>query len=235
LGFLNRFHGPERSPSDLLVRELLVPTPDLGHPAGAFVSAADGSLQLPTLPDDDGLLVLPAFTNEAALGRWIPDGTPFVALEGRALLEILVDGPWDRMVVDGADSSAFAITPHQAGALLGVAPTAIAAGTPVRLGQPAAPFADGLREAIEGACAREPRVAEAYLYQLQVDVDEPRPAVGVLFHADVPQHEAADAMRTIADAAQPRTWGYEYVSVHPLEGEWLDEVRGTGPPIYSAR
>ena len=62
--------------------------------------------------------MLPAFTSEAELLRWHPEGGQWVALEGRVVLELLVQNDWDRMVVDTASPNAFSITRAEAATLL---------------------------------------------------------------------------------------------------------------------
>ena len=76
----------------------------------------EASLVLVT--DYDGLAVLPAFTSEAALLRWKPEGGPYLGLEGRFVIEVLARSDWDRLVVDTESPNAFAITRAQALTLL---------------------------------------------------------------------------------------------------------------------
>ena len=72
-----------------------------------------------SVTDDEGLRVLPAFTSETALLRWRPEGARFMALQARVVLDLLSSGNWDRMVVDTESDTAFAVTPAEAGELLG--------------------------------------------------------------------------------------------------------------------
>jgi SseB protein N-terminal domain len=94
----------------VLAGELLVPLPDVGRPPGVEVLSEAQELSFVVVSDEHGRSVLPAFTSEEALTRWKPEGSAYVALEGRVLLEVLAVSDWHRMVVDGADERWFAVT-----------------------------------------------------------------------------------------------------------------------------
>lgn len=50
--------------------------------------------------DAQGRAALPVFTSEQALLEWLPDGSPWIALDGDVVLGMFVDGPWKTLVVD---------------------------------------------------------------------------------------------------------------------------------------
>jgi SseB protein N-terminal domain/SseB protein C-terminal domain len=226
VGFLDRLRRP--SSDAILERELLVPTADTGRPPGAGVLEADTEVPFVVVADDDGSLVLPAFTSEEALTRWMPQGSPYIALQGRALVEILARSEFDRIVVDGADGHALALTRSAAQELIGVIP--VPAGATFRLGQPAVPPPAGLVEAVRRACERELAIREAYLYQFQIpERDEPPSlAVGLVLDESVREPEAERIARSLFDDVDPSDWGHDYVDLHPLSGELLDAARASG-------
>jgi SseB protein N-terminal domain len=120
VGFLRRSSRSNVRVEELLEQQLLVPTPDTGEPPrGSRRLEEDRDFDLVLVADDEGRPVLPAFTSEEALARWIPEGSRYVALPGRLLLELMVEHGWDRLVVDGADAHGVAITRAAAARSLG--------------------------------------------------------------------------------------------------------------------
>ena len=86
---------------------------------GSFVLESDLELELVGVIDYEGRPALPAFTSEAALLHWQPAGGPFVELPGRIVAQLLLQGEWDRIVVDTETPNAHEITRGEAAALLG--------------------------------------------------------------------------------------------------------------------
>ena len=235
MSFLDRLRRSGLDPDEILEKVLLVPTADTGREPGAGVLAEDTEIPFVVVPDDDGLLVLPAFTNEQALTRWIPQGSPYIALSGKVLVDILARSEFHRIVIDGADRHALAITRSAAQELVGVIP--VPAGSTYRIGQPATPPPAGLADALRRACEREPAIREAYLYQFQiVGRDEsPSMAVGLSLDESVDESESLRIAQSIFGDLDPNDWGYDFLDVHPLDGELLDAARANGVVILRRR
>jgi hypothetical protein len=231
MGFLDRFRSHEPTPEEILEGELLVLTPHLEGEPGVFEVLGEArEISVVAVVDDEGLQVLPAFTSEATLARWRPEGSPYVALPAEVLVQVLANSEWDRMVVDGQEKHAFAITRSAARRLVGVTDRSVRAGSSFRIGLPAKAPPEGLVDALRVACEREPAVGEAYLYQFQI-VEEDEPpylALGVRLHPPGEAEEAARVARAITDQVNPPAWGYEFLEVHPLDGELLDAARSNG-------
>jgi hypothetical protein len=118
VSFLNRLHR-SRTAASILDRELLVLTPDSGdEDSGTYVLEEERDFPIILVTGDDGLAVLPAFTSEAALLRWRPEGSRFLGLQGRVVIEMLSRSDWDRIVVDTNSRNAFLITRTDAVELL---------------------------------------------------------------------------------------------------------------------
>ena len=83
------------------------------------VSGTVGFLVIPHA----GVRSLPAFTSEAELTRWRPEGGEWIALPARRLLEASLRIQADRIVVDNKSPHAFAIDRGHAQALLELANT----------------------------------------------------------------------------------------------------------------
>jgi SseB protein N-terminal domain len=75
MGFLDRFRG-SRGPDEILERQLLVPTAETWREPGSWVLDEDTDVPFVVMADHEGRPVLPAFTSEAALVRWMPHGSP---------------------------------------------------------------------------------------------------------------------------------------------------------------
>lgn len=237
MGFLGRFRRSNLSADDFMDRELLVPTPDTGRELGVGVLEHDEEMALVVVRDDEGRIVLPAFTSEDALNRWSPEGSYYIGLKAKVLVELLAKSEWDRMVVDGADATAFAITRSDARRLAGVTRRWIPEGSSMRIGHAAKPPPGELVEALVRACERERLVLEAYLYQFQVvDMDErPYLTVGLRLRPSADVTDTERVSRSIANQIVPARWGYEFIDIHFLDGDLLDMVQANGPPFFSRR
>lgn len=235
MGFLDRVRKSSAHPDDLLERILLVPTPDTGQePRGLEVLEEDREISFVLLHDEEGLPVLPAFTSEDALLRWDPAGSRYVGLQGKALVEMLAGSDWDRIVVDTAGPKAVAITRSAARELLGAVSHSVPAGSTLLIGQPAQAPPDGFVSDLRRACEGEAAVAEAFLYQVGVlERDElPHLTIGLRLDAGVDEAEAGRIAQSIGRAADPQSWGYEFVDFQLLEGEMLDTVRSAATTIF---
>lgn len=213
---------------------LLVPTPETGKPPESGVLEEDREVSVTFLQDEDGRAVLPAFTSESALRRWNPEGSRYVGLQGQALVEMLAGSDWDRIVVDLADPEPVAITRSAAMELVGTVAYSAPAGSTFVIGQPAQAPPDGLVSNVRRACYGEAAVDEAFLYQLGVvERDEPpHLTIGVRLHEEVDQAEKGRIAQLIGRAADPPSWGYEFVDCQFLEGEMLDTVRSGTTAIF---
>lgn len=222
------------NPDDLLRCELLVPIPDTGRvEIGSRMLDEREELSFVVVEDDEGRTVLPAFTSELELTRWKPEGSPYIALVGRVLVEILAASDWDRIVVDGAGASPVAMTRSAARELVGVEVRSIAPGSSYLIGQPAEPPPDGLVEKLQSVCRRE-EISEAYLYQFQiVGEDMPHLALGVLLERVADDSEVYAVIQALNAQIEPTRWGYEFLDLHPLTGELLDAARSNGIVIYA--
>jgi hypothetical protein len=103
----------------LLDREFLVLVPSLDGLQNGILES-NLKIEVTGVTDDDGHRVLPAFTSELALLRWRPAGSPYIVIDGRTVLGLLLDpaNKWDRMVVDTHSDEAFQVTRDQARTLL---------------------------------------------------------------------------------------------------------------------
>ncbi len=69
------------------------------------------------LGEEDGLPIVPVFTSEEALASWRP-AAPFIGLDGRVVLRLLVETPWSKIVLDPGGPRSIEVTRMQAAKLL---------------------------------------------------------------------------------------------------------------------
>ena len=219
--------------SALLETELLLATSDGALEPGVWVAEAGTSIDVRWFRDESGRAVLPAFTSEKALLRWLPEGSRYAGLRGRDVLALFHDGDWDVLALDPGDARVRLLSRTNAGRLLGVAGRTVPEGTSVLIGQPAKAPPGAFVEEIRRACTAEAAVMAAYLFQMEVAADDAGPLLAVgIDTADPGEERAARAVESIAQSLRPRDWGYDFVDVLPLEGELLDAARASAPPVY---
>ena len=220
MGFLDRLRR-RSALDDVLAGELLVPIPTLTGPPRVEVLEEDRQLEVVTVEDDAGRLVLPTFTSEAALNEWKPEGSPYMALPARLVVELLAVSDWDRIVVDGGGGHGFSITRVDARQLVRMSQLSSIPAGEVRIGLPAEPPSEEMVEALRRACEAVPTLAEVYLYQWQlVERDEP-PSLAVGFRL-AENADPEGAARSLAGTIDSSAWGYEHLDYVPLEGELLE-------------
>lgn len=175
----------------LLESTVVVATQDAGPP-GTRTMAQGEHLQLITATDDEGLVV-PMFTSTDALLRWIPAGSPYIALPASALAEMVASGPPARIVVDPGSQTWGIITEHEVEALArgrlpvtdtatsaaGVQTEVVATETKVRIGQPAEGPPPEVVDALGAALAAQDAIDAGYLALMQVGEQEPEVVVGI--------------------------------------------------------
>jgi hypothetical protein len=107
----------------ILQRMLFLPRTEQSElPREPGLHEVSGSVGFLVIPHA-GVRSLPAFTSEAELMRWRPEGGEWIALPARGLLEALLRDQADRIVVDNKSQHAFAIDRGHAQALLELAAT----------------------------------------------------------------------------------------------------------------
>ena len=221
-------------PDKILRRELLVPIPDTGRIeiGRRRTLGVDEELAFVVVEDDEGRTVLPAFTSERELARWRPEGSPYIALEGQVVIEMLAVSEWDRVVIDGAGASPIGMTRSAARELVGATSRSVSPGSTSLIGQPAEAPPEALVEALRAICSR-PEIAEAWLYQFQIveQDDSPHMALGVLLKPTIDESEVDALLQSFGAEIRPALWGYEFLDLHPLSGELLDSARSNGIPI----
>jgi SseB protein N-terminal domain len=67
----------------------------------------------------DGKTVLPAFTSEEALLRWRPEGGPYIGLEGRAFIALVIQHGFDGVVVDPGQPGSLEVSRDELSAVAG--------------------------------------------------------------------------------------------------------------------
>jgi hypothetical protein len=146
---------------------------------------------------------------------------------------MLAGSDWDRIVFDPADPEPMAITRSAAREMLGIVADALPAGTTFAIGEPARTPPNGLVQNVWQACEAEAAVDEAFLYQLAIVGREPAQlTIGLRLTPGVDESEKERIAQAIGGAADPQSWGYEFVGLQILDGDLLDTVRSEGSAIF---
>ena len=102
-----------------LSEPLLVLTPPVGDmPTRLGQVEQPSTIDVVLVTDQEGHVVLPAFTSEATLLRWRPEGSHYAQVGGNVLLSLLAHSDWSRIVVDPGSSEAFEVSRGEAIATL---------------------------------------------------------------------------------------------------------------------
>ena len=118
--------------------------------------------------------------------------------------------------------------------LTGTVKRSVPAGSTYAIGQPARTPPDGFVSNVVGACEGEAAVEEAFLFQFAwLERDEPpHLVIGVVLGAEVDRAEAGRIAQSILGAADPQSWGYEFVDLQFPEGQMLATVRSEAIAIF---
>lgn len=119
VGWLNRFRGPRSDRQQGQSTLLLLTAGQAELTEGPVVLGQDLELDLVGVTDYEGRPALPAFTSEAMLLRWRPEGSPYIELPTAVAAQLLLQGAWERIVVDPDTNDAYEITRSEAAALSG--------------------------------------------------------------------------------------------------------------------
>ncbi len=180
----------------LLESEVYLATPERPAEAGERQLKAGEKLNLLNARDQDGKSIPAIFTSIGRIAAFFGPGTGYIAMNGRAALEMLADGPDGKaggvVLNPGADYGVY-WTASDVSMLLGrpVSRT-LKKDTPIEMGQ-AKQRPDRLIAGIEAIAAGDPRISEVWLalahwpetdewvWLLEVGTTAPRDEVAPLF------------------------------------------------------
>lgn len=232
--------GPARGRmyTALLDAQLIVPVTD--DEQAIREDEGDLDLDIPILTSADGRSVLSVFSDEEALTRFEPDGTPYVAIEGRTLFRLLAADPPDLILLNAAGPIGLELEEREIAALArGQVPPGTAgdelAGTQLRIGTPEPDdIPVGLVPAARDALAADPDLVEGYLLTVaSEDGEESRIALGVAFAGDPDEEAIREAFETVADQVRDHV-GDRGIGMFPLGHTLLERLRGSIEPLYEA-
>ena len=96
---------------------ILASAADLGEGEGVLEEALE--IGIISVTDTEGRAVLPVFSSEQELLAWMPEGSPWIGVEGADVLRLFLSGEWDVAVVDHAGESPHELSREDVAALLG--------------------------------------------------------------------------------------------------------------------
>lgn len=97
-----------------LDREFIVATTDHGLGTGKRVLDEGLVIGFVATETTDGHPVLPVFTSERRLVEWMPQGSPWIGLEGRTMLAMFLQGEWEAVVIDPTKADGMEVTREHA-------------------------------------------------------------------------------------------------------------------------
>lgn len=231
--------GPARARmyTALLDARLLVPVTDDEH--AIREDEGDLDLDVPILTAEDGRSALPVFSDEEALTRFEPDGTPYVVIEGRTLFRLLAAEPPDLVLLNAAGPIGLELEEHEIGALARgqVPPTGTDApsGPQLQIGVPDPDEVPvGLVPAARDALAAGDDLVEGYLVTVaSQDGDGSQIALGIVFAGDPDEDAIRAAFETVAGQIREHV-GDRGIGMFPLGDALLERLRGSVEPLYEA-
>lgn len=233
--------GParERMYEALLDADLIVPV--TGEDDAIREADGEVDLDVPILTAADGRTALSVFSDEEALTRFEPDGTPYVAVGGRTLFRLLAGEPPDLVLLNPAGPIGLELERDEIAALgRGEVPTVTTgggppAGTQLRIGTPDPDDVPvGLVPAAREALAADPGLVEGYLLTVgSQDGEEDRIALGVAFAGDPDEDAIRAAFETVAEGLRDHV-GDRGIGMFPLGETLLEQLRGSVEPLYEA-
>jgi hypothetical protein len=72
------------------------------------------------LPESSDGVIVPAFTSETELVKWTGESSPYMALDGKSLLELLLSSDWAGILIDAGEKNEAFIERSDAADLLGL-------------------------------------------------------------------------------------------------------------------
>lgn len=232
--------GPARGRmyAALLDARLIVPV--AGDEPAIREDGGDLDLDIPILTAADGRSALPVFSDEEALTRFEPDGTPFVVIEGRTLFRLLAADAPDLVLLNAAGPIGLELEEREIAALgRGQVPPAQAGdgpgGTQLRIGTPDPDDVPvGLVPAVRDALAADADLVEGYLLTVaSEDGEESRIALGIAFAGDPDEAAIRAAFETVGDRIRDHV-GDAGIGMFPLAETLLERLRGSVEPLYEA-
>jgi hypothetical protein len=211
----------------LLRSSLLLPAPGV---AGRKVEAGM-NLSFVSMNDSLGRRAMIAFTGDAALRAWRPEGCECLRVPARELARMALASGLDALVLNPRGPVSGVIEKQALVALSeGRVPddraeVQVGAGTKMTFGRPAVPPRPELVEAIRSACAKTPGVSSAWLVQVSIDGGDPHLLLAI--DAALPEQAIPRVMEGVVRALR---FG-EYIDATPLDAN-ANAIRALGPAVF---
>jgi hypothetical protein len=220
----------------LLDSALYALTPE-AQGTGVITIRPGESVQLVTLTHADGV-VLPLFTDEAAIVRFHPDGAAWVVLPAQPLFQMAATNQIARVAINPGSPTGAAFSRREIEALargnLPLGGTEVArSGTDVRLGRPATAPEPELVAAMQAAMEPRDAVVGAWYFLLQQGDNPPTMAAALELAAGLDGDEERTTMQAVVDDAGRRAAGLSsylfLVADEPLKAQM---VAGQGVEFF---
>ncbi len=210
-------------------------------PPGEQRLAQDTPVDLATFRSEDGEPVLIAFTDEAAVLAWKPEGLAYVAMHGADLFPLLTRQPITEMILNPGGPVRARLTRAEITALAqsrledapGVSRRKLSAGARVMISAPDQPLPPGWQAEVREALKDPPAIIAAYLFQLQMGEGAPQLTLGLRLRPGIEQPQHEGIMRSFLQELRETLTHLINVDFIILEHpDFRRTVTDTVPPLY---
>ncbi len=202
---------------------------------------ADSQLKLVAFQNQDGGIVIPAFTDEDSVLAWRPEGTPYVALRAPDFLALIARHPTAEVILNLAGPVRGYLTRAELEALAQSQmpqPEAVVKTSKLAVGQvlvtaPEAPLDTLLHAALQQTLARYPEITAAYYFTLKGGQGESRDIIGVRFAQPLLDDARQTLMKSLLFDLGQAAAGQAAMEFIILEDPaFIQTVRDTVEPLY---
>ena len=221
----------------LLETRLLVVTPPGSEKPGARTVQAGESLDIVALSDEDGT-VIPVFTSQESLSRWLTREAGYLGMPGRAVFEIAEANGTNKIAIDPGSPTSGYVTRYEIEQLargrlpLGQAGDRITEETEVHIGVPATPPSPAALEALRTQLAQVPSVLRAWYFLMQQRDHPADLCIGIQYKAGV--DPSGGIIRQIIDGAGEASEDVRSLAFLVADEHWQSTLaNGAGELFYT--
>lgn len=221
---------------------IVLAPPEAGDGEGSAFEEASDDIPLLTFVNDADEAILVAFSDEEAVLAWDPDSPALVALRGLDLLLIAAQNNIDVVMINPGSPASYRMyrdefAPAASGDASVLQGTArqLPVGTTVYIAPPEIEPSEGWFRTVRSVLESYPSIVSAYFFLMRLAPAGARHVVGLALHEGMTssaQSALVDAVLMEFESLLPDGWTLDFVVLD--DPDFLDSVRDTVPPIFSA-
>lgn len=195
--------------------------------------------------DEQGRPILFAFTDVESLLTWKPQGCRYLGMDATGVFRLVISNGFASVVVNYKGPTGGVLTRGEIEDLaegripirteFGVKEFHPPSGARLTYGLPAKKPPEELVRKLQGVFALQDSIVEAYLFQGQLEQDEPYPMVGLIFTKDINREEIPALIQILGKEVEPLLSKGQFLDFIELKGDLLAGVTNLhGAQIYNA-